>query len=81
MLEKWKSATGNGRSFGAILANLPKLFDPLRDLLIAKLNTYGFNMSSIQFAHTLESRIIGGVGIIGRGGGRGGKNSYPQLEK
>ena len=43
----------------------------MRDLLITKLNTYGFDMSAMQFAHTLESRIIGGVGIIGRGGGRG----------
>ena len=40
----------------------------MRDLLIAKLNTYGFDMSAMQFAHTLESRIIGGVGIIGRKG-------------
>ena len=46
MLEKWKSATDNEKSFGALLTDLSKAFDCLsNDLLIAKLNAYGFKMS------------------------------------
>ena len=44
MLEKWKSATDNKKLFGALLSDLSKAFD--YDLLIAKLNAYGFNMSA-----------------------------------
>ena len=59
MLEKWKSATDNNKSFGALLTNLSKAFDCLaHDLLIAKLNAYGFNMSALQFVHSyLKNRI------------------------
>ena len=46
MLEKLKSITDNGKSFGALLSDLLKEFDCLsHDLLIAKFNAYGFNMS------------------------------------
>ena len=34
------------------------------------------NFSEFIFADTLESRIIGGVGIIGAGGGVGNCNNY-----
>ena len=52
MLEKWKSATDNMKSFGALLTDLSKSFDCLsHDLLIAKLNAYGFNMSALRFVH------------------------------
>ena len=45
ILEKWKSATDNKKSFGALLTDLSKVFDCLSlKLLIAKLNAYGFNM-------------------------------------
>ena len=59
MLEKWKSTTDNKRSFGALLTNLSKAFDCLsHDLLIAKLNAYGFNMSALQFVHSyLKNRM------------------------
>ena len=53
ILEKCKSATDNKKSFGALLKNLSKAFDCLsHDLLIAKLNAYGFNMSALRFVHS-----------------------------
>ena len=53
MLEIWKSATDNKNSFGAFLTDLSKAFDCLsHDLLIAKLNAYGFSMSPLRFVHS-----------------------------
>ena len=53
MFEKWKCATDNKKSFGALLTDLPKAFDCLsHELLIAKLNVYGFNMSALRFVHS-----------------------------
>ena len=59
MLEKWKSATDNKKSFGALLTDLSKAFDCLsHELLIAKLNAYGFNMSALRFVHSyLKNRM------------------------
>ena len=59
MLEKWKSATDNKKSFGALLTDLSKAFDCLsHDLLISKSNAYGFNMSASRFVHSyLENRM------------------------
>ena len=59
MLEQWKSATDNKKSFGALLLGLSKTFDCLsHELLIAKLNTYGFNMSALRFVHSyLRNRM------------------------
>ena len=59
MLEKWKSATDNKKSFGAILTDLSQAFDCLsHDLLIAKLNAYGFSMSTLRFVHSyLKNRM------------------------
>ena len=59
MLEKWKSATDNKKSFGALLIDLSKAFDRLsHDLLIVKLNAYGFNMSALRFVHgDLKNRM------------------------
>ena len=40
MLENWKSAIGNRKTFGALLNNLSKAYDCLlHGLLIAELNT------------------------------------------
>ena len=45
MLEKCKSAVDNKKVFGTLLTDLSKAFDCLsHDLLIAKLNAYGFSM-------------------------------------
>ena len=53
ILEKWKSATDNKKSFGKFLTDLSKAFDCLsHDLLIAKLNAYGFSMSALRFVHS-----------------------------
>ena len=59
MLEKWKSATDNKKLFGALLTDLSKTFDCLsHELLIAKINTYGFNMSTLRFVHSyLKNRM------------------------
>ena len=59
ILEKWKSATDNRTSFGALPTDLSKAFDSLsHELLIAKLNGYGFNMSALRFVHSyLKNRM------------------------
>ena len=59
MLERWKSATDNKRPFGPLHTDLSKTFDCLsHNLLIAKLNAYGFNMSALRFVHSyLNYRI------------------------
>ena len=58
-MEKWKSATDNKKSYGALLTDLSKAFDCLsHDLLIAKLNAYGFNMPVLRFVHSyLKNRM------------------------
>ena len=59
MLKKWRSAINNKKSFEAPLTGLLKGFDRLlHDLLIAKLNAYGFNMSALRFVHSyLKNRM------------------------
>ena len=53
LLEQWKSATDNKKSFGTHLTNLSKAFDcRSHDLLITKLNAYSFNMSDLGLVHS-----------------------------
>ena len=49
MLEKWKLAVDNKKTFGALLTDLSKVFDCLpHDLLGAKLNAYGFRLPALR---------------------------------
>ena len=50
MIESFKKALDNRLLTGAILTDLSKAFDCLKhDLLIAKLNAYGFDNSSLKY--------------------------------
>ena len=47
MIEKWKKSVGKRKTFAALLTDLSKTFDcHTRDLIIAKLNAYGFSLST-----------------------------------
>ena len=55
-LEKWKRSIDNGKMFGALLTDLSKVFDCLdHELLIAKLNAYGFSLTALKLVHSYLS--------------------------
>ena len=52
MLEMWRKAIDSKKVAGAILTNLSEAFDCLsHDLLIAKLDDYGFDKSALKFIY------------------------------
>jgi len=56
MLEKWKKAVDSGKVFGALLTDLSKAFDVLdHELLVAKLNAYGFSLPALRLVHNYLS--------------------------
>ena len=56
MLEKWKNAADKEKVFGALLTDLSKAFNCLPyELIIAKLNAYGFNLPAAKIMHSYLS--------------------------
>ena len=56
MLEKWKSSVDKEKAFGVLLTDLSKAFDCLpHELIIAKLNAYGFSLSSLKLMESYLS--------------------------
>ena len=56
MLEKWKMAIDQGKFAGAMLTDLSKAFDCLNhELLIAKLEAYGFDKESLTYVYSYLS--------------------------
>ena len=56
MLDKWSKALDKGKLAGALLTDLSKAFDCLNhELLIAKLDAYGFDQSSLSYIYSYLS--------------------------
>ena len=52
LIEKWKKSINNGGAFGALMTDLSKAFDFLsHELLIAKLEAYGFDEKSLKLIY------------------------------
>ena len=56
MLEKWKTAVDKKANFGALLTDLLKAFDFFpHNLLLAKLNAYGFSLPALRLVQSYLS--------------------------
>ena len=56
MIEKWPQSLDSGGQVAAVLTDLSKAFDCIdHELLIAKLNAYGFDNSSLTFIYSYYS--------------------------
>ena len=56
LLERWHRGADNGKAVGALLTDLSKAFDCLNhDLLIAKLEAYGFDQASLKYIYSYLS--------------------------
>ena len=56
LIEKWKKSVDNGGAFGALMTDLSKAFDCLsHELLIAKLEAYGFDEKSLKLIYNYLS--------------------------
>ena len=56
MIEKWRRVIDKRGAAGAVLTDLSKAFDCLQhDLLIAKLNAYGFDLNSLKLLYSYLS--------------------------
>ena len=56
LIETWKKSVDSGGAFGALMKDLSKAFDCLsHDLLIAKLDAYGFDKKSLKLVYSYLS--------------------------
>ena len=56
MFEQWKENLDKGGEYGALFVDLSKAFDCLQhDLLLAKLNAYGFDYKSFKLISSFLS--------------------------
>ena len=56
LLEKWFYNVDQGCTFRALLTDLSKAFDCLpHNIIIAKLNAYGFDMKALNFTYNYLS--------------------------
>ena len=64
MIEKWKHVLYNGKKVGTIFMDLSKAFDTLNhNLLLAKLDAYGFSFNATKFIQSYLSERFQGVNI------------------